>query len=57
MSEIQLQGLLDRTEPIDGEEEGMDMMTVNGARISKYDIKALKVGSQNRIESIRNHER
>ena len=46
MSEIQLQSLLDRTEPIDGEEEGMDMTEVNGERISKYDIKALKVGSK-----------
>jgi hypothetical protein len=46
MSEIQLQSLLDRTEPIDGEVQGMDMTEVNGERISKYDIKALKVGSK-----------
>ncbi len=44
MSELQLQSLLDRTKPIDGEDEGMDMVTVNGERISKYDIRAMKVG-------------
>jgi hypothetical protein len=39
MSELQLQILLDRTKPIDGEDEGMDMTSVNGERISKYDIR------------------
>ena len=43
MSEIQLQSLLDRTEPIDGEEKGMDMTEVNGIRVSKYDIRAMVV--------------
>ncbi len=46
MSELQLQILLDRTKPIDGEDKGMDMITVNGERISKYDIRARKVGSK-----------
>jgi hypothetical protein len=46
MSELQLQSLLDRTKPIDGEDEGMDMTTVNGERISKYDMRAMKVGSK-----------
>ena len=46
MSELQLQSLLDRTKPIDGEDEGMDMTTVNGERISKYDVRAMKVGSK-----------
>ena len=46
MSELQLQSLLDRTKPIDGEDEGMDITTVNGERISKYDIRAMKVGSK-----------
>ena len=46
MSELQLQSLLDRTKPLDGEDEGMDMTTVNGERISKYDIRAMKVGSK-----------
>jgi hypothetical protein len=46
MSELQLQSLLDRTKPIDSEDEGMDMTSVNGERISKYDIRAMKVGSK-----------
>ena len=46
MSELQLQSLLDRTKPSDGEDEGMDMTIVNGERISKYDIRAMKVGSK-----------
>jgi hypothetical protein len=46
MSELQLQSLLDRTKPLDGEDEGMDMTTVNGERISKYDIRAMRVGSK-----------
>jgi hypothetical protein len=45
MSELQLQSLLERTKPIDGEEEGMDMTEVNGIRVSKYDIRAMKVGA------------
>ena len=46
MSELQLQSLLDRTKPLDGEDEGMDITTVNGERFSKYDIRAMKVGSK-----------
>jgi hypothetical protein len=45
MSELQLQSLLERTKPIDGEEEGMDMTEVNGIRVSKYDIRAMVVGA------------
>jgi hypothetical protein len=40
MSEVQLQGLLDRTKPSQGDEEAMDMTTINGIRVSKYCIKA-----------------
>ena len=44
MSEVQLQGLLDRTKPSQGDEEAMDMTTIDGIRVSKYSIKAIKVG-------------
>ena len=44
MSEIALQGLLDRTKADEQEEEAMDMTVINGVRMSKYDIRALKVG-------------
>ena len=44
MSEVQLQGLLDRTKPSKGDEEAMDMTTIDGIRVSKYSIKAIKVG-------------
>jgi len=44
MSEIELQGLLDRTNPLDDDPEAMDMITIDGVRISKFDIRALKVG-------------
>ena len=46
MSEVQLQGLLDRTKPSQGDEEAMDMTTINGIRVSKYSIKAIKVGGK-----------
>jgi hypothetical protein len=46
MSEMQLQGLLDRTKPSQGDEEAMDMTTINGIRVSKYSIKAIKVGEK-----------
>ncbi len=46
MSEVQLQGLLDRTKPAQGDEEAMDMTTINGVRVSKYSIKATKVGEK-----------
>ncbi len=41
MSEVQLQGLLDRAKPSQGDEEAMDMTTIN-----KYSIKAIKVGEK-----------
>ncbi len=44
MSEIALQGLLDRTNANEQDEEAMDMTVINGVRMSKYDIRALKVG-------------
>ncbi len=44
MSEIELQGLLDRTNPLDEDPEAMDMIVIDGVRISKFDIRALKVG-------------
>jgi hypothetical protein len=43
MSEIQLQGLLDRTKPSQGDEEAMDMTTIDGICVSKYSIKAIRV--------------
>ncbi len=46
MSEVQLQGLLDRTKPSKGDEEAVDMTTINGIRVSKYSIKAIKVGEK-----------
>jgi hypothetical protein len=44
MSEIALQGLLDRTKADEQDEDAMDMTVINGVRMSKYDIRALKVG-------------
>jgi hypothetical protein len=44
MSEIALQGLLDRTNAEEQDEEAMDMTVINGVRMSKYDIRALKKG-------------
>jgi hypothetical protein len=44
MSEIALQGLLDRTKADEQDEDAMDMTVINGIRMSKYDIRALKVG-------------
>jgi hypothetical protein len=44
MSEIALQGLLDRTNAKEQDEEAMDMTVINGVRMSKYDIRALRVG-------------
>jgi len=44
MSEIALQGLLDRTKADEQDEEAMDMTVSNGVRMSKYDIRALRVG-------------
>ncbi len=39
-----VQGLLDRTTADEQDEEAMDMTVINGMRMSKYDIRALKVG-------------
>ena len=44
MSEIELQGLLDRTNPLGNDEEAMDMIMIDNVRISKFDLRALKVG-------------
>jgi hypothetical protein len=44
MSEIQLQGLLDRTKADQQDEEAMDMTVIDGISMSKYDIRALRVG-------------
>jgi hypothetical protein len=44
MSEIELQGLLDRTNPLGNDEEAMDMVVIDNVRISKFDLRALKVG-------------
>jgi hypothetical protein len=44
MSEIELQGLLDRTNPLGNDEEAMDMIIIDNVRISKFDLRALKVG-------------
>ncbi len=46
MSMIQLQGLLDRTKADEQDEATMDMTTIDGIRMSKYDIRVLKVGSK-----------
>ncbi len=46
MSEVQLQGLLDRTKPSQGDEEAMDMTAIDGVRVSKYSIKAIKIGKK-----------
>jgi hypothetical protein len=46
MSEIQLQGLLDRTKPSQGDKETMDMTMTDGIRVSKYSIKAIKIGKK-----------
>ncbi len=44
MSEIALQGLLDRTKVVEQDEEAMDITVISGVRMSKYDIRALRVG-------------
>jgi hypothetical protein len=46
MSEIALQGLLDRTKADEQDEDAMDMTVINSIRMSKYDIRALKVGQK-----------
>lgn len=44
MSEIQLQTLLDNTQTKTGSEQEMDMIVKDGTRISKYDVRAIKIG-------------
>ena len=44
MSEIALQGLLDITNAEEQDEAAMDMTVINGVRMSKYDIRALRKG-------------
>ena len=46
MSEIQLQNLLDRTKGSEEDEGDMDMTLINGVRMSKFDIRAVKVGKR-----------
>ena len=54
MSEVQLQGLLDRTKPSQGDEEAMDMTTINGTRVSKFSIKAIKLARKSAHKCARN---
>ena len=44
MSEIQLQNLLDRTKGSEENESNMDMTLIDGVRMSKFDIRAVKIG-------------
>ncbi len=53
MSEIALQGLLDRTNADEQDEEAMARTVINGVRMSKYDIRALKVGLKVTSEMLR----
>ena len=53
MSEIALQGLLDRTNADEHDEEAMDMTVINDVRMSKYDIRALKAGLKVTPEMLR----
>ncbi len=46
MSEIALQGLLDRIKADEQDEDAMDITVINGIRMSEYDIRALKVGQK-----------
>jgi hypothetical protein len=46
LSEIQLQNLLDRTKGSEEDEGAMDMTLIDGVRMSKFDIRAVKVGKR-----------
>ncbi len=46
MSEIQLQNLLDGTKGSEEDEGAMDMTLIDGVRMSKFDIRAVKVGKR-----------
>jgi hypothetical protein len=46
MSEIQLQQLLQRTSSNGEDEETMDMTVKDGVKMSKFDIRAIKIGSK-----------
>ncbi len=50
MSEIQLQNLLDRTKSSEENEGAIDMTLIDGVRMSKFDIRAVKVGKRVSIE-------
>ncbi len=56
MSEVQLQGLLDRTKPSKDDEKVMDMTTIDGIRVSKYSIKAINITCRRR-QCLPNEER
>ncbi len=49
MWEIALQGLLDRTKADEQDEDAMDMTVINGMRMSKYDIRALRWARKSRL--------
>jgi hypothetical protein len=46
MTEIQLQQLLQRTSSSNQDEEGMDMTVKDGIKMSKYDIRVVRIGSK-----------
>jgi hypothetical protein len=46
MTEIQLQQLLQRTSSSNQDEEGMDMTVKDGIKMSKYDIRVVKIGTK-----------
>jgi hypothetical protein len=46
MSEIRLQQLLQRTSSNGEDEEAMDMTVKDGIKMSKFDIRAIKIGSK-----------
>ena len=50
MSEIQLQQLLQRTSSNGDDEEAMDMTVKDGVKMSKFDIRAIKIGSKVSVE-------
>ena len=50
MTEIQLQQLLQRTSSSNQDEEGMDMTVKDGIKMSKYDIRVVKIGSKDLLK-------
>jgi hypothetical protein len=55
MSEVQLQGLLDRTKP--SQEEAMDMTAIDEVHVRKYSIKAIKIGKKASAQMCEEFER